>query len=178
MVRTTFSPAYVPQHLRGQFTLGIEAFGFFLEIDATQIHGPDAVRGFSVRLARDPAEGARRFAFGQQLARVGLGNARHQGDGSGKIGHFRRYGEHRIHRNRHRQFASGAVVDDSPLRGNFGSALLLVLGSLLEVAVTEDLQIDQAQANGSGPEHKHCAQQVKPFVRVVAGCARRHRLAP
>ena len=68
----------IAQDLRRQIALGIEAFGFLLEIDAAQIHGPDAVRGFGIRLARDPAEGASRLAFGQKFARIGLGDARDQ----------------------------------------------------------------------------------------------------
>ena len=111
--------AHVAEDLRCQFAFGIKALGFLLEIDAAQIQGPDAVRGFRVRLARDPAEGTGSFAFGQQFARIGLGDARDQGDGSGQVGNFGRHREHGIHRDRHRQFAAGTVVDDAALGRNF-----------------------------------------------------------
>ena len=95
----------------------------------------------------------------------------------GKIGHFRGHGEHRIHRDRHRQLASGAIVDDAAFRGNFGGALLLVLRPGFKIAVAENLQVNQAQADRAGPEQQDPRQKVESFVRVVAGCAR-HRLAP
>ena len=91
---------------------------------------------------------------------------------SGEVRNFGGDGENGIHRDRHRQFASGAVVDDSSLGGNFLGALLLVLRPGFIIAVAEDLEINQAQADRAGPEHQDCSQQVKPFVRGVAGCAR------
>ena len=80
------------------------------------------------------------------------------------------HGEYGIHGDRHRQFAARAVVDDAALGCDFRGALLLALRSLLEISVAENLQIDQAQADAAGPEHKDPAQQVEPFVRAVAGC--------
>ncbi len=96
----------------------------------------------------------------------------------GQVRNFRGHREYGIHRDRHGQLAAGAVVDDSALGCDFRGALLLVLRSLLEIAVAENLQIDQAQADGAGPEHQDCRQQVESFVRAVAGCARHQVQAP
>ena len=51
-----------------------------------------------------------------------------------------------------------AVVDDAPLGRDVDCALLLLLGTLLKISVAENLQIDQAQANGAEPEKKETSQ--------------------
>ena len=66
----------------------------------------------------------------------------------------------------------GAVVDDSAFGCDFRGALLLALSSLLEIAIAENLQIDQAQADAAGPEHQDPGQKVESFVCAVAGCSR------
>ena len=47
---------------------------------------------------------------------------------------------------------AGAVVDDAALGGEFEAALLLMLGAALEVAVAEDLQVDEPDADDDEPE--------------------------
>jgi len=39
-----------------------------------------------------------------------------------------------------------------------------MIGALLEVAVTEDLQVDQAQADDGAPEQEDSAQKVKAVI--------------
>ena len=68
---------------------------------------------------------------------------------------FAGHGENRLHRNGHGQFVAPAVVDDAAPRCNFGGALLLMLSALLKFAVGENLQIDQAGADGERPYNQH-----------------------
>jgi hypothetical protein len=42
--------------------------------------------------------------------------------------------------------------------------LLLVLGTLLEAAITEDLQIDQASADDAAPKYENACKKVQPEV--------------
>ncbi len=116
-------------------------------------HGADAVRGFGIGFARDPAESTSRLAFGQQFPRIGFDNASDQRYGSRQIGDVGGHGEHGIHGNGHRQLTTGTVINDSSLGCDFRGALLLALSSLFEVAIAEDLQIDEAQADSAGPKH-------------------------
>ena len=73
---------------------------------------------------------------------------------------------------------AAAVVNDAALGGDVDAALLLVLGALLKVAVTEDLQVDETQADDAAPEKKDSAKEVDPVTCAVAGPARRHLFDP
>jgi hypothetical protein len=66
------------------------------------------------------------------------------------------------------------VVDDAALGRNFFGALLLMLGSLLKAAVTEDLQIDETEANDRAPQNKDARQDIESEICAVAGCAGGH----
>ena len=78
----------------------------------------------------------------------------------GEVGRFRGHDESRVDLDRHRQFAAGAVVDDAAFRGEIKTALLLMLGAALEIAVTEDLQIDEAHADDQKPEAKKSGKSI------------------
>jgi len=65
--------------------------------------------------------------------------------------------ECRIYLHRHRQLMPGAIVDDATLSRDVDGALLLVLRALFEVAVSKDLQIDEAEANERAPAQQNPA---------------------
>ena len=46
----------------------------------------------------------------------------------------------------------------------FTRALLLVLGPLLEIAVAEDLQVHQPQANDGKPKQEQSAQKIESMI--------------
>src|SRR6185312_13473423 len=48
--------AHISQDLRGKLALGIEAFGFFLKMDAAQVQAPYAGRHVGVGFSLDPAK--------------------------------------------------------------------------------------------------------------------------
>ena len=62
--------ADIAQHLGGQFALWVETLGLFLKVDALQVEGADAVGGFGVGFAGDPAKSFVGLAVGQDHARV------------------------------------------------------------------------------------------------------------
>jgi hypothetical protein len=49
---------------------------------------------------------------------------------------------------------------------------------LFKVSVTEDLQVDQAQADTATPQNQNRSQHVKPGVLAVPECVRSHRSRP
>jgi hypothetical protein len=169
--------ADVAQNLGRQISFRVETFRLFLEMNAAQVQRAYAVSDLGVSFSRNPAESPCSFALGKQFPRVNLGNARDQRYCSRKIGYFGGHREHRIHRNRHRQFASGTVINNSALCRHIGGPLLLVLRPGEEVAITEDLQVDQPDADRPSPEQQDRSEQVESFVCAVSGCTR-HRLAP
>jgi len=100
-------------------------------------------------------------------------DARDQADRVWKIGRLRGHHEGRVDLNRHRQFAAGAVVDDATLGGEIKTALLLMLGSALEIAVTKNLQIDEAKADGQEPKTQKSGKSIKPepcAARLIDCC--------
>ena len=120
--------AHVAEHLRRQFALGIEALGFFLEVNAAQ----DSARGCASMVSASALRATQQkvlcaLAVGQHSRGSSLGDAGDQGNGAGKIRNFRGHGESRIHRDRHGQFTPGAIVDDAALGRDFIGALLLML---------------------------------------------------
>jgi len=72
----------------------------------------------------------------------------------------------------------GAIVNNPALGGDVDRALLLALRALFKVAVTEELQVDQTQANGTTPEKKNSAEEIEPVACADAGITRRHDLIP
>ena len=90
------------EHLRGEVTGRIEALGLLLEMNALQLERIDALDSFVVGFAGDPAEGARCLASGQELPRIGPGNACDQRYGSRQIGDV----------GGHREQRKGAVFGD------------------------------------------------------------------
>src|SRR5258708_945572 len=134
----------------------------------------DARGNFRLRLARQPAKRLCRLAASKQLARILFRNSGNQRDGTARIRHLGRNGKNRVYGDRHRQLASLAIVDDPAFGRDFFGALLLMLRALLEAAVAEDLQIDQAKADDPAPENKDACEKVEPEIRAVAGCAGGH----
>ncbi len=146
--------ANVPQNLRRQFTFWIKALGLFLEVDALQVQCADAIDLFGVSLSCHPAEGLVGAAVREYDAGIVFGDARNQADGIGEIGSFRGHHEGRVHLDGHRQLTAGAIVDDAAFRRKIEAALLLVLGAALEIAVAENLQIDEPQTDRQQPQAK------------------------
>src|SRR5437588_9363089 len=168
----------VAQHLGGEFALGVETLRLFLEVDALEIKPLDTLRNFRIGLACDPAKRARSLALGQDFARIFFRYASDEGNRLCQVRNFCGNGESRVYIDGHREFAARPVVDDAALGRNFNGALLLVLGALFELAVLEDLQVDQAQADGKKPQQQNSAQEVEPELRTAAGRTRRHYSDP
>ena len=143
--------AHIAEHLCRQFALGIKAFRFFLEMDSLQIQSTNALDGLGIGFACDPAKRFVSAAISQDEARVFTRNACDQRDRIGKVGHLAGHGKGRIHHDGHGQFVALAVEDNAALGGHVDRTLLLVVGALLEIAVAEDLQIDQTQADHAQP---------------------------
>ncbi len=122
---------------------------------------------FHVGFAGYPAEGLAGAAVGEDDAGIVLGDAGNQADRVGEIGDFRGHGEGRVHLDRHGEFASGPVEDDAALRREIEAALRLVVGTLPELAVAEDLEVDQAEADGNEPQAEKSGEGVEPEFRVV-----------
>src|SRR5213078_3491986 len=72
------------------------------------------------------------------------------------------------------QRASLAVVDHTAPRGDFLGWVLVMLCPLLERAVTENLEINQACANSATPQDKETSQNVEAKIRAVACCTGGH----
>ena len=166
--------AHVPQNLRRQFTLWIKTLRFFLEVDALQIQRADALNHFGIGLSRHPAKGLVGAAVGEHDAGIVFRDARNQADGIGKVGSFRGHHEGRVHLDGHRQLTSSAIVDNAAFRRKIKAALLLVLRAALEIAVAENLEIDQPQTDRQQPQAKQSRQGVEPESCAVRRGARRH----
>ena len=166
----------VADGLRGQFALGIETLRLLLKVDAAQVHGADPLAGFRVHLARDPGEGVRRLEPRHHLPRVAVQDARQQAGGVLRVGNFAGNGKHRVHRNGHGQLVAVAVVNDAAAGRHRNRALLLPLRALQPVAVTEDLQLNQAEADESTPQKQEAPEQVQPPLRVLQQAISRHGL--
>jgi hypothetical protein len=72
-------------------------------------------------------------------------------------------------------FAALAIVDEAALGRDIDGALLLVLSALLKVPISENLEIDESEADDGEPEQKSAAQEVEAVVR---GGARRGQVRP
>src|SRR5258708_3696511 len=154
-------------NLGREIARGIKALWFFLEVDTLQVQRFDAINSFVIRLARHPAERFVIPAVGQHDIAIFPGNAGDQRYRGRQILYFRRYCECRIHKDRHCEFFSSPVVNDAALGRKWNLALLLVFRLLNESAVMEDLQINQAAADGHAPEQEHSAKNV--YAGVLAG---------
>src|SRR5208283_4798726 len=172
--QTLIVGANITQDLRRQFALGIKALGFFLKVDALQIQRTDALNHFRIGLACHPAESLVSTAVRQHNSRIVLSNACNQADGISEIGSFRRHDERRVHLDRHRQFTPRAIVDDAALRRKIEAPLLLVLGAALEIAVAENLKINQPQTDRQQPEAQESRQDVEPESCAVRRGTCRH----
>ena len=164
------------EHLRGQIARGIEALRLFLEMNALQLQGIDALDGLVVGLARHPAERLVRAAVRQHDVVVIAGDARDERNRGGKILDFGGHGECGIDQDRHGQLVAGAVVDDAALGGQRNRALLLMSRLLDEFAVAENLQKDQAPADRDAPQQQHRAQKVEAGV-LAGSCGHERSLA-
>ena len=117
--------------------------------------------------ARHPAESFMGFTVGEHHARIVFSDAGDQADGVGQVGRFCGHDEGGVHLDGHGQLVAGAIVDDAAARREFEAALLLVLGAALEVAVTENLKIDEAQADDNEPQAEESGEKVEPEARVI-----------
>ena len=68
-----------------------------------------------------------------------------------------------------------AVVDDAAPRRDFDGALLLVRRAGDEVAVIEDLKLNQAERDQTKPKNKERSEEVQPLFSVAGWDAHRHR---
>jgi hypothetical protein len=68
-----------------------------------------------------------------------------------------------------------AIVDDSAARREFDGALLLVGRASDEVAVINDLKLNQAKADEAEPENKTGSEQVQPLSCAIGLNTSRHR---
>ncbi len=84
------------EHLRSEISRWIKAFWFFLEVDALQLEGVDALDSFIVSFAGDPTEGLVRTAIGEDDVGVFTRNAGDQGNGCRQVFDFCRDGERRV----------------------------------------------------------------------------------
>ena len=73
------------EHLRGQIACGIETLRLFLEVNALQLQGIDALDGLVAGLARHPAERFVRAAIRQHHVLVVACDAGNQRNRGGKI---------------------------------------------------------------------------------------------
>src|ERR1039458_219375 len=165
------------QHLRRQIARRIKALRLLLEVNSLQLQRIDALDGLVIGLASHPAKRFVRTAIRKHDDVVVTRNARDEVHSSGKILDLSGNGKCGIDQNGHGQLVAGAVVDDSTLRGQRDGTLLLMSGLLDEPAVTEDLQVYQAPADGKAPQEKDCAQQVEPGVLAGSGIGRHGKLA-
>jgi hypothetical protein len=55
--------------------------------------------------------------------------------------------------------------------------LLLVLRALLELAVSEDLEIEQTKTDGAAPDDEHAREDIEAEVSAVAGSRRGHEIS-
>ena len=106
--------------------------------------------------------------------RIIFSNARNQADGVRKIGRFRRHHKGRVHLDGHRQLPPRAVIDNSALRREIKTALLLMLRPPLKIAVTKNLQINQPQADRQQPETQKSRQSIEPESCAVRRVTCRH----
>src|SRR5581483_308916 len=88
-----------------------------------------------------------------------------QAGGSLRIGDLAGNGEYGVHGDGHGQLVAVAVVDDAAPRSDLDGALLLALRALQPVAVAEDLELDQTQADGAAPQEQYAAQHVQALIR-------------
>jgi hypothetical protein len=70
-----------------------------------------------------------------------------------------------------------AVKDDAAWRGDFFGPLLLMLSALLELAVREDLQVNQAETDCAAPENEDPSQAIEAEIGAAAGGARSHGIS-
>jgi len=131
-----------------------------------QIQSADALDHLGIGFARHPAElvGA---AVGERDAGVVFRDAGNQADGIGEIGSFGGDDKGRVHLNRHRQFPPRTIIDNATLGREVEAALLLVLGAALKVAIAENLEVDQPQADGQQPQTQESRQGEEPEFRAV-----------
>ena len=172
--QTLVVSADITQNLRRKFTLRVKTLGFFLKVDALQVHRLDALDHFHIGFTRNPAKRLSGAAVGEDDPGIVPGDAGNQTNGVGQIGDFGRNSEGRVHLDRHGQFASGAVEDDAALGREIKAALRLVGGAAGEVAVAEDLEVDQAETDGDEPQAKKRREGVEPEFRAVRSGARHH----
>ena len=164
--------ADVPEQMRRQLLVRIEAAVFLHEADTLHLEGGHTAGLFRRRLAPDIDEGAAAAdAIGQRLTVLGGAVrkcATEAGRGLARVLDLSRHGINGIGVDAVREEMAAAVEQVAALGRRLDSAHLLMFGARDEIGVLEHLQIDEPRFNGDRPQQKHRAGHGQSALQCCA----------